>query len=269
METIVKDWFKRKLKDGTAIRKLFLQPPTSCPDSRLVEALDLRPTEFKQQPTGKLIIEKGELKLEGEFDKGDFDLRPIARFSKLVRHLPFFPKPWQKLPASLRVEAIQRLADRHIVASGRPIPPLSIYGKDDMAFWMKMEFWIGADQSDWRRFDDFLLHIDWDNYDRKAIEDEFARWLSREAMKRLKKRRHGGHTTPSPEQRLKYLCALRLCGAGLSFSQIQKLLNALPNRENPDALAVLPLHKSSSAFSRDICKAKAYLAELFPIRRKY
>lgn len=256
VEKAVKDWFKRKLKDGSTIRKLFLQSSESDPNSRLTDAFDLRPPELKRRPTGTLLIEKGGVKLEGEFDKGDFDLRPISRFCKLLRHLPFFPKPWQEIRASLRVKAIKRLADRHIVASGRPIPPLSIYGEDDWAFWWE-EFQPPAPS-----FDGYILNIDWENYDRKAIVREFERWLSAEAEKRLKDRRKEAHKVPSPDQRLKYLCAFRLRQAGLVFADVQKRLRAFPR--DADTLAVLPLHARPDHFSRDARAAEAYAAELFP-----
>ena len=252
VEVAVKDWFSRKLNDNSTVLTLFRNAPSLCTNSRLAEAFDLRPSSLvPPQPTDEII-------------KGDFDLRPIRRLGHLLSHLPFFPKPWQSIHHPLRTEAIQLLADKHIAPIGRPIPPLSIYGKDDMAFWFLYEFLTGPEHPDWTRFEDHVLHIDWDNYDRKKIKAEFERWLSAEAKKRLTQRRHGSRQTPFSDQSLKYLCALRLKDAGLSFTQIQDLLKSLPRRNTN----FLPIHDSSSTFSSDVRRAKSYKAEWFPLPPK-
>ncbi|MBI5384257.1 MAG: hypothetical protein HZA90_06175 [Verrucomicrobia bacterium] len=202
----------------------------------------------------------------------DFYL-PVEVFDLLTAKRPDFPEPWLAVP--LRFQRNRRFSRIRIAsranvpspANGWPPPSFDFAEFPGDGSWMPYAF-----------------DIEWPDATVEEITADFKRWLTREA-KRHPEMKPAGKRGQAPAEPLKWLSALRLANAGLTFPQVKALLPVYVDRKDTgkqrdarsaglnladipkappcgNGCGLLPKFADKSGFSDAIARAERKLAEL-------
>lgn len=220
----------------------------------------------------KSAIHQAEIMAAGGFAEAGLPITLWHHFNSR----PDFPEPWLARPLEFRRNprySLIRIARRSNApgpANGWPPPSIGFAEYPGAGSWMP-----------------FAFDIEWPGATIEKIATDFKRWLAKEAKRHpeMKQRGQAGQLQLAP---LKDLAALRLHNAGLSFMQVQAMLDcylkprdttarnmaldagidleSIPrqsaSRNVFNAEEMLPLYQNPPAFSAALKRAKARLKAL-------